>query len=260
VELAEVPEPESLIDLYAPRRADVAVLGCDLAQLGLGARHVVGHGAGVYPIGDKRLGHAHQRRGEGEPDPEIPVREGRESGIETTHLSNQGGRHHDAGRASGHDIASEQRVSDVRLARAVLWAHDLQVGVHKYRVSARPGSRRSSGQGGELREQLGWGPDVVVVDERHPGSGRPGHSGVAGRGDALPLAVTDHDQARVREGGEVRTRVVPRPVVDDDDLNVNALLCQDRAQRSSEEAPAIPRRDHHGNVRGIRSVRDKWEH
>src|SRR5262249_13697971 len=77
---------------------------------------------------------------------------------------------------------------------------------------------------------------------------------VARGGDAAVGPLED-DDARVADRSHAREPAVLRPVVDDDRLDVDALLRQDRAERLLDPALSVVERSHHGDGGGQGTLR-----
>jgi hypothetical protein len=94
----------------------------------------------------------------------------------------------------------------------------------------------------ELDAELVGAPAVVVVEEGDPGMRRSLDPPVAGIRHAAPR-VPHHRDARVAERLEHVSRVVARPVVDDDDLKRDASLGERQPHGLGHEVRPVARRD-----------------
>ncbi len=123
VKLAEIPQPESLIDAQAPFGPYLSVLLCNCGQLRSGKCDVMRHSCRVHEVSDERLVGGGQRRSQSQSDPKVPVGQAGKRGVEATKLSHQFGAGEDAGRAPGNDIPSEEHLSDMSIRRGLLRTH-----------------------------------------------------------------------------------------------------------------------------------------
>ncbi len=141
----------------------------------------------VKAIGDDDLGHRGGARRPREPDPHVPVGGVAERGVEAPELADERrSREHVRGPRGQHVERQELAQQLVRL-RLPPEVERLEVVVDRHCTAvgeARPGGldRR------ELEAELVRGPEVVVVEERHPPAGSRRDAGVPGRGETAALA------------------------------------------------------------------------
>ena len=162
--------------------------------------------------------------------------------VEAAQLPDEVGADQDVRGARGDLVTDEQALRQVAGRRqSGDPCHDARVAhVHRPRVheAGLDGVRHL-----ELEAQLVRRPDVVVVQERNPVATRLLDPDVARVGPALGVREVQDAQALVVDLCEPGDRLVARPVVDDDHLDVDALLVHRAGDRPRDRGPAIPRRD-----------------
>lgn len=249
VKVAEVPQPEGVIDADAASSSENGILIRNGGELGSGNRDVMSHPCRIQEIPDERLADAGQPRSQRQSYPEIPVGQAGERRVEATYLTDQFGAGENARRAARNDVASKERISDIAIHRWLLGTHHVELAVEQDDSCARPGRSGRLLDGAQLRDELPRSPDIVVVKKRHPGGGGMIDRRVAAGGDPTRLFVANHMHARVTHLGEKGFSPVGRSVIDDDDFDLNTLLVQCRSKSASQQASTVPGGDDDGNFR-----------
>jgi len=195
-------------------------------------------------IGHERLGDGRRLCVTGEPLAQLPVVEVPEPLVEATERLEQIGPRDEVRGRGGNGVAAVKQPAEAGRRGRVDDGHDATGRVHVQRRGVCEGSSRVP-CGLELAAKLAAMPVVVVVEERRPGGSRDSEAAVARHRGTLATARPKHAKPRVVLRGQVLARP---PVVDDDDLDVDALLPGGGGDRAADEARTIGRRDDDGHL------------
>ena len=131
------------------------------------------------------------------------------------------------GQGRGHRVAERCAQGGRRPGEQVV-----AVGVDVLRPAAGDADRRVGAEGDERRRPPGLGR-VVVVDEHHPGCRGRGEARVAG-GRQATVGASHDGHAVVVDGRQRLGGAVGRAVVDHHQLEVRAVLVEDRPHRATD--------------------------
>ena len=205
--------------------------------------------ARVDSIGDEWEAHACRWTGLDQPKPEVPIGQMPKAAVEAAHIPEQVRADNYVRAARWHEVSFGETLHKVFGRGGRFTSQEQAASIDLDHAGIRPSPASLLG-GGKLPPELLWAPQIVVVEERDPGSNCRLSANVAGSCHSDRQLVSEDVNSMIVQQPDGLRRSIRGTIIYDQNLEVERLLSEHGTDGAEQQLASVVRRNDDRDSRG----------